>query len=1030
MGNRRRTRSRLLSLSLILLGVWAAWTSAETLEDLELKLLDENLEGKTEAVKSLCASRDGHAVKLLLVCLQDEDLKNQSQAIVSALDRLVTADHTDLLAEELKHARKGLAAEGGWPVRKALVRLLGRTGNPKAARAILPELDSPQAGSVSEALTALAAVGSRDAIPAIREKLARLPELDAHLTLARLGEADAVIWLLKCWEKQLQKIVQYEKDPRYARLVASLRAANRRIANLVRALPAAQTSALISGALGTECAPVLDAALERIRQVTTPENCHLVVSLLDHTLFQVRKSTLALLRKLGDAEVLAKVRQRGARLMADERPAQRVEGVWLLGMLTDDPTPVVRAVRDSDPNVQRAAIEVAGERRFEAAIPVLEDLSEAANWDVRLAARTALLQLGRAWPREETRPAFEREVKQLLEGTRGGGAARNARVRQRLKGNVSKFDFLQGYPIHEKPGMIEPFFRALKARGCTAYDLMPVDYLWNQYHFDLLRRLCEAGRELGLNIWATLVPPSGCPELGRMSRAQQRLWFLTVVEEFGRIAREFPNFIAYTCDDFVYDRRLFSPRMLAEMGCLTRKSAPDLAFLPLCYWGCLSQEFFDSYHPVLDGVVFHFRCGSGPAGYIPGFDLANFDHYAACMRHELRTVRARAGDKPVICGIYIWYTRDGWGVNFKKDGKTQPEGKQTTEHVVRDAALKARVAHELSDGLRIYGLSINDPAYQALGQEVRDRGEAGLFWSYFLPLVRKAPAGESSEELGQAIQSFVDRSDWLGATQIFLRGQVYDDYFRSPEKALRAFLHFGALTQKESGLTRESGNETRRLFSALLQAAPPSRSLRGVGLLAAREFAWLPEKEDGTPVVLNCTTEGEGREFVIEPQQAGAMKGWLALDVEQMCDPFTVFAPDGSKQPARVLGGVLIVHVSGPGTWRVQGLPRTGELTVPGQFTCQWFRVKFANGLKTHLDYEFLPARKTFHFECDDLEVDERGELAVHVGLGPGAFAVKEDGEAFSNFERCGEYLQVKGVRVNVTYEIRRPGIATTPGKQ
>ena len=996
--------------------------SAQTLEDLELKLLSEDLDERTEAAKSLCASRDRRVVRLLLVCLEDEDLKAQSQAVSLALGRLVTADHTGLLAAKLKEARKDLAAEGGWRARKALVHLLGRTGSPEAAPALLPELDSPEAGIVSEALAALGAVGNRNVIPAIRGKSERLPELDVHLSLARLGEADSLSWLLERWEIQLQKIGQLKGDAQYARRVASYQAANGRIARLVLALPPAQTPALVTGILGSEAGPVLEAALAHVERVTTREDCRLALPLLNHRAFHVRKRTLALVRRLGDPDVIRALRQQGGQLMAEGRPAERVKGVWMLGMMAEDPAPVLQAMADADAGVQKAAIEIVGERKLASARPVLEGLSDASNWDVRLAARMALLQLGGSWPLDGAGTAFEREVRQLLEGTRQGEDARRSRIRKRLRGNVSKFDFLQGYPIHEKPETVEPFLRALKASGCTAYDLLPVGYVWNQYHFDLLRKLCRTGRGLGLDIWATLVPPSESPELASMPPARRRLYFLTVVEEFGAIAREFPNFIAYTCDDFAYDHRFFSPRMLAEMSCLTRRSAPDLAFLPLCYWWGLTQAFFDNYDRVLDGVVFHFRCESSPDKYIPDFDPASFDDYAACMRHELGVVRKRFGDKPVVCGIYIWYTRGGWGVNYKKDGRTQPDGSQTNEHAVRDATLKARVAHELSDGLRIYGLGIRHEAYRAMGQELSDRREAGLHWGYLRPMARLARGGRTPGGPARAAQTFLDGHDWPATTRSFVRGQLYDYYFLSPQQALQGFLHFHAGGQRAPGLTKESGHEIGRLFSSLLRAAPPSRSLRGAGLLAARDFAWLPEGDSKAVAALKRTVDAGRAEIAIAPEKAGQLRGWLALDVEQMSDPFTVVGPDGSKQPTHTFGHILIFHVSEPGTWRATGLPSRGQLAIPGHFACKWFRVKFSDELRTRLVYELLPDSKSLQFECEDLEVDARGELAVQVGQEAGAFVVTEDGEAFNDFERHGRYLLIRGVRPNVTYRIGKVG--------
>ena len=74
------------------------------------------------------------------------------------------------------------------------------------------------------------------------------------------------------------------------------------------------------------------------------------------------------------------------------------------------------------------------------------------------------------------------------------------------------------------------------------------------------------------------------------------------------------------------------------------------------------MSFRERYGPCIDGIVFHFRAESDPAGYIPGYDPKSFDMYAEVMRQEFSRVREVMGDKAVLAGIYIWYYKGGWGV--------------------------------------------------------------------------------------------------------------------------------------------------------------------------------------------------------------------------------------------------------------------------------------------------------------------------------------------------------------------------------
>lgn len=299
------------------------------------------------------------------------------------------------------------------------------------------------------------------------------------------------------------------------------------------------------------------------------------------------------------------------------------------------------------------------------------------------------------------------------------GPQRLAWMREHLGGTVSKFEFTQGYSFRKDPEKLRPFLGAILARGFNTWDQMPSGGIWNDEELESLRRTLRVADEVGLKVWATLSPPSGTEEIARMPLDRQREYYYVTVERFARLAQEFPNFVAFTCDDFNYNWRLFTPDMLQEMSRRWRAICPRLAFLPLLYWQSgFDEEFFETCGESIDGVVFHYRAQSDPHVYLPGYNPKNFDMYGDVMRYELKRVRQMAGDHPVICGIYLWYYQQGWGV------LTPDEKNPGVEHVVRDAVQKLEIAHEYADGVRVYGVGIDHEAYRAM-EDPLDRWQTG-----------------------------------------------------------------------------------------------------------------------------------------------------------------------------------------------------------------------------------------------------------------------------------------------------------------
>ena len=360
------------------------------------------------------------------------------------------------------------------------------------------------------------------------------------------------------------------------------------------------------------------------------------------------------------------------------------------------------------------------------------------------------------------------EVAVLLEGqARSAMHARDKRIRARHRNQVIKFAFTQGYEFRKGWAKAKPFLEALKAHNIDSFDyyLLRGGQSLDDGEFERFERMCGLAAEVGLQLWATFLPPSGKRELAALDADRGRALYREAFQRLARLSLEHPHFIGITIDDFDYNLGFFSPEFCAELAAICRSGNPDLAFMPLMYWRSISPGFVKRYEPYIDGIVFHFRAGSDPPSYLPGYDPKSFDDYRQVLHYELSRVRRMLGGKTLICGFYQWYYKGGWGV-MTPDGKNPSD-----EHQCADVLQKYEVAHEYADGVRLYGLGIDYAVYDTLRDTVARWREEGSPWGWrgtdveeYQPSARPVPDGKKLATIiqrGYGVVELARRRGWV-----------------------------------------------------------------------------------------------------------------------------------------------------------------------------------------------------------------------------------------------------------------------------
>jgi hypothetical protein len=163
------------------------------------------------------------------------------------------------------------------------------------------------------------------------------------------------------------------------------------------------------------------------------------------------------------------------------------------------------------------------------------------------------------------------------------------------------------------------------------------------HDWDDLQLFLPLAREHGINVWASVVPPSESPPRTKLYAEPFRLDYQRWAVEFAKLSVREPNLVAWSIDDFSHNQKVYTPEHLKDMLDASRTINPKLAFIPCCYFKEITPEFCEKYVPLLDGILFPYRHES------KGSNLKEWDQ----VQFEVKRVKELCGEKfPVCIDVY------------------------------------------------------------------------------------------------------------------------------------------------------------------------------------------------------------------------------------------------------------------------------------------------------------------------------------------------------------------------------------------
>ena len=178
----------------------------------------------------------------------------------------------------------------------------------------------------------------------------------------------------------------------------------------------------------------------------------------------------------------------------------------------------------------------------------------------------------------------------------------------------------------------------LEDLNCNTYNwlIMP-----NEKSYEQLKEFLPVAQKKGIEVWATLIPPVELASMavGEYSTNDMRIW----AAQLAGLSVKYPNFKAWTIDDFTHSVKLYTPKYVSEFQTIAKKINPGFKFYPVCYYKGMYPKFVSLYGSIIDGIVFPYRNESVEK------NLTDPSHVAS----EINEIRNRFGrELPIFLDVY------------------------------------------------------------------------------------------------------------------------------------------------------------------------------------------------------------------------------------------------------------------------------------------------------------------------------------------------------------------------------------------
>ncbi len=189
---------------------------------------------------------------------------------------------------------------------------------------------------------------------------------------------------------------------------------------------------------------------------------------------------------------------------------------------------------------------------------------------------------------------------------------------------------------------ISTLIDSLKEASINTYNFL----IWHEpaTDYDDFVKFLELALHEGIYVWVDITPPSEPPNPPPHGRD-----YISWAIDFANLSLKYPNFVAFTIDDFDSNLDFFTPAYVKRMRDAFKAINPKLAFIPTVYGGeqvsrhLTFKKFMETYGNYIDGIL------------LPYINLDSLDDLPSI----LQTARNALGNEKILIS-FIYAASTSW----------------------------------------------------------------------------------------------------------------------------------------------------------------------------------------------------------------------------------------------------------------------------------------------------------------------------------------------------------------------------------
>jgi hypothetical protein len=167
-----------------------------------------------------------------------------------------------------------------------------------------------------------------------------------------------------------------------------------------------------------------------------------------------------------------------------------------------------------------------------------------------------------------------------------------------MTGIVNDWKFVKGSyastPKADGAVDVEELLRLVKQSNSNTYNIIVRD----EASFSDMGRLLDRAGDEGIDIWVTLIPPSGGNE--------QFTDYTGYARRIAEMSLEYENLKAWSIDNVLIDYAYFTPSYLKSITEAAKEVNPNLHFVPVAYYQNVVSPLFEERSGYFDGIQFYY----------------------------------------------------------------------------------------------------------------------------------------------------------------------------------------------------------------------------------------------------------------------------------------------------------------------------------------------------------------------------------------------------------------------------------------